>query len=176
MGAQKRIGILTSGGDCAGLNAAIRAVVHSAVNHGWEVMGIRQATQGLMARPPQAIHLLPDKVDPFLIAGGTFLGTTNKGNPFAFPMPDGSVCDRSEEIIAGYHLLGLEALIGIGGDGSLAILRRIAQQGKLNLVGIPKTIDNDVGVTELSIGFDTAVMVATEALDRLHLRLPATVG
>lgn len=169
MGEHKRIGILTSGGDCAGLNAAIRAVVHSAVNtYGWEVFGIRQATHGLMERPPQAMQLTPERVDPFLTAGGTFLGTTNKGNPFAFPMPDGSLCDRAEEIIQGYHLLGLNALIGIGGDGSLAILRRIAQQGNLNLVGIPKTIDNDVGATERSIGFDTAVNVATEALDRLH--------
>lgn len=169
MGKQKRIGLLTSGGDCAGLNAAIRAVVHSAVNcYGWEVLGIRQATQGLMARPPQAISLTVEKVDPYLTAGGTILGTTNKGNPFAFPMPDGSLSDRSQDIIEGYHLLGLDALIGIGGDGSLAILRRIAQQGNLNLVGIPKTIDNDVGVTEVSLGFDTAVNVATEALDRLH--------
>jgi ATP-dependent phosphofructokinase / diphosphate-dependent phosphofructokinase len=168
MAAPKRIGILTSGGDCAGLNSAIRAVVHSASCYGWEVLGIRQATQGLMVRPPQAISLTADKVDPYLTAGGTILGTTNKGNPFAFPMADGSLLDRSEEIIEGYHLLGLEALIGIGGDGSLAILRRIAQQGNLNLVGIPKTIDNDVAVTEVSIGFDTAVNVATEALDRLH--------
>lgn len=169
MGEQKRIGILTSGGDCAGLNATIRAVVHSAVNtYGWQVLGIRQATQGLMARPPQALDLTPDRIDPFLTAGGTILGTTNKGDPFAFPMSDGRVIDRSEEIIEGYHMLGLSALIGIGGDGSLAILRRIAQQGNLNLVGIPKTIDNDVGVTERSIGFDTAVNVATEALDRLH--------
>jgi 6-phosphofructokinase (EC 2.7.1.11) len=96
------------------------------------------------------------------------LGTTNKGDPFAFPMPDGSLLDRSEEIIEGYHLLGLNALIGIGGDGSLAILRRIAQQGNINLIGIPKTIDNDVGSTDLSIGFSTAVDIATEALDRLH--------
>ncbi len=169
MGTQKRIGILTSGGDCAGLNAVIRAVVHRAVNtYGWEVLGIRQATQGLMVRPPHAISLSPDKVDPFLTAGGTMLGTTNKGNPFAFPMPDGSLRDRSQEIIDGYYLLGLDALIGIGGDGSLAILQKLAQQGNLNLIGIPKTIDNDVGVTELSIGFDTAVSIATEALDRLH--------
>lgn len=169
MGEVRRIGILTSGGDCAGLNAAIRAVVHTAVNtYGWEVMGIHQATQGLMVRPPEATNLTPDKVDPFLTSGGTFLGTTNKGDPFAFPMPDGSVIDRSNEIIEGYHMLGLDALIGIGGDGSLAILRKLAEQGNMNLVGIPKTIDNDVGVTELSIGFDTAVTIATEALDRLH--------
>ncbi|EKQ68767.1 6-phosphofructokinase [Leptolyngbyaceae cyanobacterium JSC-12] len=169
MGQPKRIGILTSGGDCAGLNAAIRAVVRSAIDsYGWEVYGIRQATQGLMARPPAAIRLTPELVDPCLTKGGTMLGTTNKGDPFAFPMPDGTLCDRSQEIIEGYHLLGLDALIGIGGDGSLAILRRLAQQGGLNLVGIPKTIDNDVSVTECSIGFDTAVSVATEAVDRLQ--------
>ncbi|MGH2412736.1 MAG: ATP-dependent 6-phosphofructokinase [Microcystaceae cyanobacterium] len=169
MGDRKRIGILTSGGDCAGLNAAIRAVVHHAMgNYGWEVLGIRQATQGLMSRPPQVMHFELDKVDHLLTMGGTVLGTTNKGDPFAFPMPDGSLLDRSEEISAGYHQLGLEALIGIGGDGSLAILRRIAQQGGINLVGIPKTIDNDVGVTEVSIGFDTAMIISTEALDRLH--------
>jgi 6-phosphofructokinase 1 len=100
--------------------------------------------------------------------GGTILGTTNKGNPFAFPMPDGTLKDRSAEVIAGARELGLDALIGVGGDGSFAILRRLAQQGGLNLVGIPKTIDNDVGATETSIGYDTAVMVATEALDRLQ--------
>ncbi len=96
------------------------------------------------------------------------LGTTNKGNPFAFPMPDGTIRDRSQDIIEGYHSLGLDALIGIGGDGSLAILRKIALQGNLNFVAIPKTIDNDVGMTERSIGFDTAVNIATEALDRLQ--------
>jgi 6-phosphofructokinase 1 len=165
----KRIGILTSGGDCAGLNAAIRAAVHHAVNtYGWEVMGIHQATQGLMVRPPKATSLTPAGVDCYLTSGGTFLGTTNKGDPFAFPMSDGTQCDRSNEIIEGYHQLGLDALIGIGGDGSLAILRQLAQRGNMRLVGIPKTIDNDVGVTEMSIGFDTAVTIATEALDRLH--------
>lgn len=165
----KRIGILTSGGDCAGLNAVIRAAVYRAEGtYGWEVMGIRQATHGLMMRPPEAAPLSIEKVDPILTAGGTILGTTNKGDPFAFPMPDGTVRDRSEEIIEGYHQLGLDALIGIGGDGSLAILRRLAVQGNLNLVGVPKTIDNDVGSTEFSIGFDTAVTIATEALDRLH--------
>jgi 6-phosphofructokinase 1 len=169
MGERKRIGILTSGGDCAGLNAVIRAVTHRAVGtYGWDVLGIYRATQGLMSRPPQAIELDADKVDPILTKGGTILGTTNKGNPFALPMPDGTVRDGSEDIIEGYHLLGLDALIGIGGDGSLAILRKVAQQGNLNFVAIPKTIDNDVGITERAIGFDTAVNIATEALDRLH--------
>ncbi|MBF2072304.1 MAG: ATP-dependent 6-phosphofructokinase [Synechococcales cyanobacterium C42_A2020_086] len=169
MGAQKRIGILTSGGDCAGLNAVIRAVVQRAVGtYDWEVLGIRQATRGLMARPPQVIPLEPEQVDPLLTVGGTMLGTTNKGDPFAYPMPDGTLRDRSSEIIEGYSLLGLDALIGIGGDGSLAILHRLAQQGGMNFVGIPKTIDNDIGMTERAIGFDTAVNIATEALDRLH--------
>jgi phosphofructokinase-like protein len=166
---QKRIGILTSGGDCAGLNAVIRAVVHRAVGtYGWEVLGICRATQGLMHDPPKAIPLtIDERLDALLTQGGTMLGTTNKGDPFAFPMPDGTVRDRAADIIKGYNTLGLDAIIGIGGDGSLAILRKLAQQG-MNLVGIPKTIDNDVGVTERSIGFDTAVNIATEALDRLH--------
>ena len=169
MSERKRIGILTSGGDCAGLNAVIRAVSRCAVNvHGWEVLGICKATHGLMSRPPEAITLDVTKVDPLLTMGGTILGTTNKGDPFAFPMPDGTLCDRSEEIIEGYQQLDLDALIGIGGDGSLAILRKLSQQGGINLVGIPKTIDNDVGITECSIGFNTAVNIATEAIDRLH--------
>jgi len=166
---RKRIGILTSGGDCAGLNPAIRAVTHRAVDtYGWDVFGISRATQGLMNRPPQFVKLQPSAVYNLLTAGGTMLGTTNKGNPFAFPMMDGSTCDRSLEIIEGYRQLGLDALIGVGGDGSLAILRRLAQQGDINLVAIPKTIDNDLGSTERSVGFDTAVNIATEALDRLH--------
>ncbi len=169
MGVRKRIGILTSGGDCAGLNAAIRAVVHRAIGtYGWEVIGIRQATHGLMASPPQAVSLTLESVGNTLTAGGTFLGTTNKGNPFAFPMPDGELRDRSHEILEGYRQLELDALIGIGGDGSLAILRKLAVQGDWNMIAIPKTIDNDVGVTERAIGFDTAVNIATEALDRLH--------
>ncbi len=169
MGGHKRIGILTSGGDCAGLNPVIRAVVQRAVGtYGWEVLGIRQATLGLMANPANVWPLDPKTVHNWLTVGGTMLGTTNTGNPFAFPMPDGSLKDRSEDIIQGYHQLGLDAIIGIGGDGSMAILRQLAQQGNWNLVGIPKTIDNDVGVTERSIGFDTAVNIATEALDRLQ--------
>ncbi len=165
----KRIGILTSGGDCAGLNAVVRAVVYRAIGtYGWEVIGIKQATQGLMANPANVMPLDLHTVKNWLTAGGTYLGTTNKGNPFAFPMSDGTEVDRSEDIINGYHQLGLGALIGIGGDGSMAILRRLAQQGNWNLVGIPKTIDNDVGITERSIGFDTAVNIATEAVDRLH--------
>jgi phosphofructokinase-like protein len=167
---QKTIGVLTSGGDCAGLNAVIRAVVTRAVEgHGWRVLGIHQGTQGLLRRPVDAVTLDQQSANPAMARmAGTILGTTNRGDPFAFPMPDGSLKDRSEEVIEGIRLLGLDALIGIGGDGSLAILRRLAQQGGIRFVGIPKTIDNDVGATESSVGYHTAVMVATEAIDRLQ--------
>ncbi len=166
----RRIGVLTSGGDCAGLNAAIRAVVHRAIlGHGWQVLGIRDGVRGLMVRPLAVRELtLKDFMGEMLRQGGTMLGTTNQGDPFHFPMGDGSFKDRSQEIIDGYHELGLDALIAIGGDGSLAILRRIAQQGDLNLVGIPKTIDNDVRLTENAVGYSTAIDVAVEALDRLQ--------
>jgi ATP-dependent phosphofructokinase / diphosphate-dependent phosphofructokinase len=165
-----RVGLLTSGGDCAGLNAVIRAVVKRAVlGYGWQVFGVRQATHGLLARPVDAVELTPDSVAGILHLGGTVLGTTNRGDPFAYPAADGGTVDRSDEIVAGYHELGLGALIGIGGDGSLAILRRLAQQGDWRLIGIPKTIDNDVGPTESAVGFSSAVEVATEAVDRLHV-------
>ncbi len=169
----KRIGILTSGGDCAGLNAVIRAVVLTASGKDWEVVGIRNGTAGLLCDPPEAEVLTADQFDGHLLRqAGTLLGTTNKGDPFAYPVtegPDGAAAtrDRSAEIIAGLKALRLDALIGIGGDGSLAILRRLAQQGGINLVAVPKTIDNDLGHTEVSIGYPTAVMVATEALDHL---------
>ncbi len=165
----KRIGILTSGGDCAGLNAAIRAAVCRAAELGWTAIGIKEGTAGLLTRPLQYEVLTPDFFSGDVMRrGGTILGTTNKGNPFAFPMSDGSVRDRSSEITSGFHELDLDAVIGIGGDGSAAILRRLAQQGGISLVTVPKTIDNDVGMTEMAIGFDTAVAVATEALDRLQ--------
>jgi len=167
--AKKRIGILTSGGDCAGLNAVIRAVVHAADLEGWETVGILDGTAGLLEKEPQYKVLKPGEFDGNLMRqGGTILGTTNKGNPFAFPMPDGSTKDRTGEIIDNYNKLGLEAVIGIGGDGSFAILRKLAQKGGIKMVGVPKTIDNDIGETESSVGFDTAVAVATEALDRLQ--------
>ncbi|MDX6749328.1 ATP-dependent 6-phosphofructokinase [Geminicoccaceae bacterium 1502E] len=165
-----RLGILTSGGDCAGLNAVIRAVTLRAVHgYGFEVYGLHEATHGLLQRPVAATLLTPDSVKGILHQGGTILRTTNRGNPFAYPGPDGSTRDRSQEIVEGYRELGLDALIGVGGDGSLAILRRLAGQGGWNLVGIPKTIDNDLGHTEQSVGFSSAVTVATEALDRLHV-------
>ena len=166
----KRIGVLTSGGDCAGLNAVIRGIVYRAAGgYGWQVVGIRQGTHGLLARPVDCESLTVDRFTGSVFrSGGTMLGSVNQGNPFAFPMPDGSVADRSEEFVEGYRGLGLDALIGIGGDGSLAILQRLALEGGGNIVTVPKTIDNDGGVTENCIGYVTAVDVATEALDRLQ--------
>jgi 6-phosphofructokinase len=141
MAEAKRIGVLTSGGDCAGLNAAIRAVAYRAIEgYGFRVFGIHHGTHGLMETPVAAEELTLEQFDGNILRmGGTILGSMNRGDPFAFPMPDGTVKDRSEEIIDGYRELGLDALIGIGGDGSLAIMRRLALQGGLNLVGIPKT-------------------------------------
>ncbi len=167
---KRRIGLLTSGGDCAGLNAAIRAVVCRAVlGYGWEVIGIREGTAGLMERPPLVEELgMQVFTGNILRMGGTILGTVNKGDPFAFPMPDGSLLDRSEDVIDGYRQLGLDGLIAIGGDGSMRILSRLCHQGKIPFVGIPKTIDNDVAFTEWSIGFMTAVAATTDALDRLQ--------
>ncbi|MGE3623932.1 MAG: ATP-dependent 6-phosphofructokinase [Bdellovibrionales bacterium] len=165
----KRIAILTSGGDCAGLNACIRAAVLRASALGWEVIGIMDGTHGLLSHPPQTMPLHAQNVDTIMMRqGGTILGTTNKGDPFAYPMPDGTTQDRSQEIIDNFRTLKCDALIGIGGDGSLAILHRLAKQGDFPLIGVPKTIDNDLNMTETSIGFDTATAVATEALDRLQ--------
>ncbi len=165
----KKIGILTSGGDCGGLNAALRGVVHAATRRGWAVIGIEDGYMGLLY-PEQKVRLLkPETFDSDILRrGGTILGTHNRNDPFTFPMPDGTVKDRSSEIIAAIKNLGIDALIGIGGDGSMALLARLTEQGGIPFVGIPKTMDNDIGQTEKSIGFDTAVMVATEALDRLQ--------
>ena len=166
----KRIGILTSGGDCAGLNAVIRAVALRAHHgHGWTTIGIRYGTLGLLDRPVEAVTLYPAQLDAALARqGGTFLGSTNRGDPFAFPMEDGSLKDRSGEMVEGLHELRLDGLIGVGGDGSLDILRRLLAPANLPFIGVPKTIDNDVANTERAVGYSTAVEVATEALDRLQ--------
>ena len=162
--------ILTSGGDCAGLNAVIRAVALCAHHgHGWKTVGIRYGTLGLLERPVAAVDIEPNRLDAGVARrGGTFLGSTNRGDPFAFPMEGGRVRDRSGEMLDGLRSLALDGLIGIGGDGSLAILRRLLQPIGLAFVGIPKTIDNDVAGTDRAIGHSTAVAVATEALDRLQ--------
>ncbi|MDP6785733.1 MAG: ATP-dependent 6-phosphofructokinase [Rhodospirillales bacterium] len=169
-GTIKRIGVLTSGGDCAGLNAAIRAVVQRAIRgYGWQVLGVKEGTRGLLERPLMYEELsLRIFTGNILRMGGTILGTINKGDPFAYDMPDGTVEDRSQAFVDGFHELGLDGLIGIGGDGSMKILSRLAQQGGIPFIGIPKTIDNDVPFTEFSIGFATAVTAASEALDRLQ--------
>jgi phosphofructokinase-like protein len=166
---KKRIGILTSGGDCAGLNAIIRAAVLHAHRLGWETIGIQDGTHGLLEEPLGVRVLKPTDCDfNMMRQGGTILGTTNKGNPFDFPMPDGTRVDRSHEIIKNYKALDLDGLIAIGGDGSFGILSQLAKTGGIKMVGIPKTIDNDIGLTEFCTGFDTACAVATEALDRLQ--------
>jgi 6-phosphofructokinase 1 len=167
---KKRIGVLTSGGDCAGLNAAIRAITYHAIEtYGWEVIGIRKGTTGLINRPLEYQELTVEFCDSTLLrSGGTTLGSTNKDDPFYFPNPDGTRSDRSNDLIEGYRQLKLDALIGIGGDGSMRILHRLAKIGGINLVTIPKTIDNDLGHTETAIGYHTALEVATEALDRLQ--------
>ncbi len=165
----KTIGILTSGGDCAGLNAVMRAVVLYADTLGWTVIGLEDGTAGLLEPAPRYRRLGPADFDNNVLRqGGTILGTTNNRNPFEYPMEDGTTKDRSDELIAELKKLGIEALIGIGGDGSFAILSRLAEQGGINFIGVPKTIDNDVCETSASVGFDTAVAVATEALDRLQ--------
>ena len=159
----KKIGILTSGGDCAGLNAVIRAVTLRSVNkYGWQVFGIKDGTLGLMTNPLNVVELKTKHFDGHLMRmGGTFLGSNNKGNPF-------SKKEDSDKIISNFNKLGLHALIGIGGDGSMKILQEFTKKGGINFVGIPKTIDNDVKDNELSIGYDTAVDVATNALDMLQ--------
>ena len=166
---EKRIGILTSGGDCAGLNAALRAVVHRAIrNYGWRVFGIRDGSLGLMDRPLSLVEFdLSLVTGDMLRLGGTILGTINKGDPFAYPMPDGTKKDRSQDFVDGYRELGIEALIVIGGDGSMRILNQLCRKGGIPMVGIPKTIDNDVAHTDYAIGFATALNVAGEAIDRL---------
>lgn len=165
----KTIAILTSGGDCAGLNAVMRAVVYHAHALGWTVKGLENGTAGLLEEPQRLRTLRPDDFDGFVLRrGGTILGTTNSKNPFKYPMPDGRIIDRSYELIEKIRVQNIEAMIGIGGDGSFAILNKLAEQGGINFVGIPKTIDNDLDMTDVSVGFDTAVAVATEALDRLQ--------
>lgn len=166
----KRIGVLTSGGDCAGLNAVLRAIVHRAIKkYAWEVIGIHKGTAGFMSSPLDYEIMTLDRYDSSVLrTGGTMLGSTNKTDPFHIPTVQGQYEDRSQDFIEAYHQLNLDALIGIGGDGSMDILNRLAKKGGINLVTIPKTIDNDLGHTEIAIGYSTAVEVATEALDRLQ--------
>ena len=166
---KERIGILTGGGDCPGLNAVIRAAVRTAASLGWDVVGIHESFGGLLDTKKSRL-LRPVDVRGILHTGGTILGTTNHGDPFHFPKRTaGGVdyVDRSAEVIANFRKLGLSGLIVIGGDGTLRIGLRLHELG-VPVVGVPKTIDNDVRATAVTFGFDSAVSVATDALDRLH--------
>ena len=171
----RRIAISTGGGDAPGLNAVIRAAVLSALNRDWQCVGVRDGYNGLLMpeRYPEGglIPLTREKVHGITSTGGTILGTTNKGNPLHFPIPgpDGTVeeVDRTDELVRAFRLHEIDALISIGGDGSLAIASVLAKKG-LKVVGVPKTIDNDLDGTVITFGFDTAVSFATEAIDRLH--------
>ena len=165
-----RIAISTGGGDAPGLNAVIRAAVLSAVGRGWSVLGIKRGYAGLMG-DDEVVELTRESVRGISSQGGTILRTTNRGNPFSYPklQPDGTSVeiDRSDELIANAATLGIEALISIGGDGSLSIADRLCKKG-MKIVGVPKTIDNDVSGTVTTFGFDTAVGTAIEAIDKLH--------
>jgi 6-phosphofructokinase 1 len=172
----KRIAINTGGGDAPGLNAVIRAVTLSANNRGWEVYAIRDGFGGILdpGHYPDGsgvYRLTLDKVRGIAHLGGTVIGTTNKGNPLHFPVrqPDGSVVDtdRSGEIIDYFANNHIDALVSVGGDGSLTIAEALCKKG-LRVVGVPKTIDNDLDKTFTTFGFDTAVAFATECIDRLH--------
>ncbi len=165
-----RIGINTGGGDAPGLNAVLYAVTMSAHQRGWEVVGIRTGYQGLLDTS-RTIVLTPEGVRGIVPLGGTLLGTTNKGDPFAMPVrqADGSILrvDVSDRVVAGFAALDLDYLVAIGGDGSLRIAHRLSEKG-IPIIGIPKTIDNDLVSTLVTFGFDTAVTTATEAIDKLH--------
>jgi phosphofructokinase-like protein len=165
-----RIAISTGGGDAPGLNAVIRAAVLSAISRGWEVLGIKRGFAGLLGED-EVVILTRDSVRGIAHLGGTILRTTNRGNPFHYPraQEDGRIVeeDRSDELIENAKQLGIDAIVSIGGDGSLAIAKRLCDKG-MKIVGVPKTIDNDVSGTITTFGFDTAVNTALEAIDKLH--------
>jgi ATP-dependent phosphofructokinase / diphosphate-dependent phosphofructokinase len=160
-----RIGVLTGGGDCPGLNAVIRAVTkHAILNHSWEVIGIEHGFAGLVEKRARPLDLA--SVRGLLQRGGTILGTTNRGNPFHYPTAQG-VRDVSETVLETIRELGLDAVVAVGGEGTMGIAQRLEERGA-HFVGVPKTIDNDLDATDVTFGFQTAVEIATEALDRLH--------
>ena len=163
------VGILTGGGDCPGLNAAIRAVAKSAIlDHQMKVIGIKDGFQGLIEKRTRQLDY--EDVSGILSLGGTILGTSNKVNPFKWPEIKGEKItyhDVSGKVIANYKELGLDCLFCIGGDGTLTVAQKFKEKG-LNIIGIPKTIDNDLSGTDRTFGFDTAVFNATEAIDKIH--------
>src|SRR5947208_10112725 len=162
----QRIGILTGGGDCPGLNAVIRAAVRTATrDHSLEVLGIQLGFEGLLMK--SCVPLTNESIRGILPKGGTLLRTTNRGNPFEYPDGNGGCIDRSDEVVRNIRELGIDGLIAIGGDGTLRIAERLCEMG-IPIVAVPKTIDNDLAATDYTFGFHTAVAVATEAVDRLH--------
>jgi ATP-dependent phosphofructokinase / diphosphate-dependent phosphofructokinase len=166
----KRIGILTGGGDCPGLNAVIRAVVkHAEGTYGWEVVGIRDGFKGLVEQ--DYMELNRERVRGLLERGGTILGSSNRADPFQYPIktPDGdeTVRDVSEKVMKHLEWLDLVGLVAVGGDGSMSISKKFVDRG-WPIVGVPKTIDNDLEATDYTFGFQTAVETATAAIDRLH--------
>lgn len=164
------IGICTGGGDAPGLNAVIRAAVKCAIlKYKWKVIGIPDGFDGLIW-PEKSCELTLKDVSGILPRGGTILGTTNRGNPFQYrTMENGREVTRdiSDEVIANSRKLGIDAVITIGGDGSQKIALELFHKG-MKIVGVPKTIDNDLSATEVTFGFDTAVNTATDAIDKLH--------
>lgn len=170
-----KIAICTGGGDAPGLNAVIRAATLAALQRGWEIYGIRDGYNGLLLYEEYLdgglLRLTRDGVRGITHLGGTILGTTNRSNPLRYPIQgeEGQLVevDRSDELVRLFRLHGLDALIAVGGDGSMEIASALAQKG-LWVVGVPKTIDNDLDGTDVTFGFDTAVSFATECLDRLH--------
>ena len=171
----RRIAINTGGGDAPGLNAVIRAATLAALHNGWEVLGIRRGYMGILEREvdgePGVIPLTAHAVRGITHLGGTILGTTTRGNPFGLEVrqPDGTwgTMDRSGEIVGRFREMEIDALVAIGGDGSLNIAHALHQKG-LPVIGVPKTIDNDLRATDVTFGFATAVEVATDAIGRLH--------
>ena len=168
----RRLGVLTGGGDAPGLNAVIRAVVKGAANAHCEVIGLEDSFDGLI-EPDRWRTLTPKDVTGILRVGGTILGTTNRGNPFLYPIETSQgTKDYSVRCLEMFHQLKLDALVVIGGDGTLAIAHQFSKMG-IPLVGVPKTIDNDIVETTNTFGFDTAVSFATDAIDRLHVTAEA---
>ena len=160
----QRIGVLTGGGDCPGLNAALRAVTKSLIlQHDAEVVGIRDGYRGLIERNVQPLSY--QDMSGILTQGGTILGASNKANPFNYQPRGGA--DVSAQVVSTYESLDLNALVAIGGDGTMSIAHGLTDMG-VNIVGVPKTIDNDLAGTDHTVGFDTAVSIATEAIDRIH--------
>jgi len=167
----RKLLVSTGGGDCPGLNAVIRGIVKRANREGdWEVWGSLEAFNGIMEDPARLVKLDDEAVSGIHVRGGTIIKTTNKGNPLEFPevQPDGSVktTNRIPELVKRAKELGFEAIINIGGDGSQAISQAL-YEGGMPIVGVPKTIDNDLSSTDFTFGFQTAVQTATDAFDRL---------